>query len=124
MAGARVHIFYTLRPALAEMKMETLPYYAVIFTSLKSADGDGYDEMARRMEKLGSEQEGFLGIQSARGKDGLGITVSYWKSLEAIAKWKSHLEHREAQAKGQKQWYSGYEVRICKVERQYEFGEI
>ena len=100
------------------------PYYAVIFTSKKNLNDDGYSEMAKRMELLSAAESGFLGIQSARGEDGLGITVSYWKSLEDIRKWKSHLDHREAQAKGKSHWYQGYEVRICKVERQYEFGEI
>jgi heme-degrading monooxygenase HmoA len=101
-----------------------LPYYAVIFISKKYFNDDGYSEMAKRMEALSASEPGFLGIQSVRGEDGLGITVSYWKSLEDIRKWKSHLDHRDAQAKGKSDWYQGYQVRICKVERQYEFGEI
>lgn len=104
--------------------MNTAPYYAVIFTSKKKNDSNDYDSMAEKMEKLSVMQEGFIGIQSARGADGLGITVSYWKSLEDISKWKSHVEHREAQQKGKSSWYEAYEVRICKVERQYGFGEL
>lgn len=100
------------------------PYYAVIFTSLKKSDSEAYNKMAERMEKLSAEQDGFLGIQSARGANGLGITVSYWKSLDAVAKWKTNAEHREAQATGKTDWYAGYEVRICKVEREYKFGSV
>ena len=99
-------------------------YYAVIFTSLKKAEADDYNLMAERMEKLSVDQEGFLGIQSVRGNDGFGITVSYWRTMEDIAKWKSHMEHREAQVKGKSDWYKGYEVRVCKVEREYSFGTI
>lgn len=95
------------------------PYYAVIFTSTRTQGDYGYGQMAEEMEKLARQQPGFLDFESAR--DGLGVTVSYWESLEAIANWKSNMEHREAQKNGIKKWYSWYKVRICKVEREYEF---
>jgi len=95
------------------------PYYAVIFSSRANADSDGYDEMAERMIELAGEQPGFLGIESARGEDGLGLTISYWESEEAIAAWKRHAEHQVAQRRGREQWYAGYEVRVARVERAY-----
>lgn len=98
----------------------TLPYYAVIFTSVQNDNIAGYAEMAEKMENLARQQDGFLGIESAR--DGIGITVSYWTSLEAIAGWKQHVDHMQAQAKGRTDWYRWYRVRVCKVERDYDFG--
>ncbi|MEC8831962.1 MAG: antibiotic biosynthesis monooxygenase [Bacteroidota bacterium] len=96
------------------------PYYAVIFTSLRTDGDQGYAKMAEEMESLARKQPGFLDIESAR--EGVGITVSYWESLEAIANWKAHMDHRQAQKNGIKTWYSWYKVRICKVEREYEFN--
>ncbi|ASS75240.1 hypothetical protein CIG75_09765 [Tumebacillus algifaecis] len=96
------------------------PYYAVIFTSLRTEGDKGYGDMADLMVALASKQPGFLGLESAR-EDGLGITVSYWESLEAIKAWKDHVDHREAQAKGRSDWYRKYVTRICKVERDYSF---
>ncbi|MBV6642976.1 MAG: antibiotic biosynthesis monooxygenase [Cyclobacteriaceae bacterium] len=96
------------------------PYYAVIFTSLKASDDEGYAEMAQRMEELAGEQPGYLGFESARSE--IGISISYWKDLDSIKKWKSNLEHQEAQQKGREKWYSRYEIRIAKVERAYGFG--
>ena len=96
------------------------PYYAVIFTSLKASDDEGYAEMAQRMEELAREQPGYLGFESARSE--IGISISYWKDLNSIKKWKSNLEHQEAQQKGREKWYSCYEIRIAKVERAYGFG--
>jgi heme-degrading monooxygenase HmoA len=93
------------------------PYYAVIFTSLRTGGDHGYDEMAQKMVELASRQPGFLGIESAREE--IGITVSYWADLDAIKAWKAHIEHREAQALGRQKWYSTFQVRICKVERDY-----
>jgi len=95
------------------------PYYAVVFTSTQTKNIEGYSEMAEQMEILAKKQEGFLGVDSARND--IGITVSYWKSLEAIKNWKQNLEHLFAQQKGRTNWYSWYKVRICKVEREYEF---
>ena len=96
------------------------PYYAVIFTSTLTENTEGYSEMAQKMEDLAKTQSGFLGIDSAR--EDLGITVSYWESLEAIKSWKQNAEHLVAQQKGRDQWYSWYNTRICKVEREYEFS--
>ena len=93
------------------------PYYAVIFSSIRTTVDEGYDAMADRMVDLAARQPGYLGIESTRGADGFGITVSYWESLEAIAAWKSNAEHRVAQASGHKKWYSQFETRIARVER-------
>ena len=95
------------------------PYYAVIFTSTLTSNTEGYNEMSKKMEALANKQDGFLGIDSAR--EDVGITVSYWESLEAIMTWKQNSEHLFAQQKGKEQWYSWYHTRICKVEREYEF---
>lgn len=95
------------------------PYYAVIFTSRRSPQDDGYGEVADRMLELAREMPGYLGIESVHGPDGVGITVSYWASEEAIANWKRHTEHRAAQDRGKKQWYEHYELRVAKVVRAY-----
>jgi heme-degrading monooxygenase HmoA len=98
------------------------PYYAVIFTSLRTdLDAEGYVATADRMVQLASEQPGFLGVESARGTDGLGITVSYWDSLDSIRRWRAHAEHRLAQRDGKAKWYSSYRLRVCRVEAEFEF---
>jgi heme-degrading monooxygenase HmoA len=93
----------------------------VIFSSLRTDEDQGYGGAAARMLELAAEQPGFLGVESARGEDGLGITVSYWENAEAIAAWKAVTEHRGAQERGRRDWYSAYTVRIARVERSYGF---
>src|SRR5262245_33261917 len=99
------------------------PYVAVVFTSLRKGDGspDGYDETADRMEELAAVQPGYLGIESARGTDGGGITVSYWADDDAARAWKRVAEHAAAQQLGRERWYAGYRVRVARVEREYGF---
>lgn len=93
------------------------PYYAVIFTSLRSEGDNGYGDMAAVMVELAAQQPGYLGIESAR--EDLGITVSYWSDLESIKNWKANIEHQQAQKSGREKWYSSFKVRISKVERDY-----
>lgn len=95
------------------------PYYAVIF-SLQRTEGDrGYSHVADCMVELAAQQPGFLGVETVRGADDFGITVSYWTSLEAIAAWKRETEHQAAQDAGKSLWYADYQLRIAKVERAY-----
>ncbi len=91
------------------------PYYAVIFTSLRTEEDEGYAQTGARLLELAAKMNGFLGVESAREE--LGITVSYWESLDAIKAWRDHPEHREARRKGREKWYASFTTRVCKVER-------
>jgi heme-degrading monooxygenase HmoA len=95
--------------------------YAVVFTSLRTEGDDGYAQMSDEMVALAAAQPGFLGQESARGAEGLGITVSYWRDLESIAAWKANADHLAAQRAGRERWYRAYRVRVCRVEREYGF---
>ena len=99
------------------------PYYAVIFTSLRTDLEEGYGATSARMIELAAQQPGFLGVESARDADGLGITVSYWESEEAIANWRRNAEHRVAQANGLEKWYAEFFTRVAKVERARRFAK-
>ena len=94
------------------------PYYAVIFSSIRTAGDQGYTQTADEMVALAAQQPGFLGFESARQE--IGISVSYWSSLEAIAAWKANVTHRQAQSRA-KDWYQAFRVRVCRVEREYGF---
>ena len=98
-----------------------MPYYAVVFTSQRTQDEAAeYGTMAKRMLELARSIPGFLDVESARGEDGVGITVSYWRDLESISRWREHAEHQTAQHLGRTRWYQWYKLRICKVEVEYE----
>jgi heme-degrading monooxygenase HmoA len=94
----------------------------VVFTSLRSpADAAGYAAAAERMLELARAMPGFLGVDSARSDDGLGITVSYWQDEASIRRWREEAEHRAVQQQGRSQWYAAFELRVCRVERAYGF---
>ncbi|MQR01662.1 antibiotic biosynthesis monooxygenase family protein [Glaciimonas soli] len=93
------------------------PYYAVIFTSLRTAVENGYGDTADRMVELAATMPGYLGVESVRDEKGFGITVSYWENREAISHWRVNAEHRVAQESGKRDWYEHYEIRVALVER-------
>jgi heme-degrading monooxygenase HmoA len=105
--------------AMEPVRTPEPPYYAVIFTSRRSSDGDGYDDTSRRMFDLAAKQPGFLGYDTAQ--EGVGITVSYWTDEAAIAAWKRDADRAFAQYEGRTRWYDAYEIRVARVERAYGF---
>lgn len=99
------------------------PYYAVIFTSKSTDDQEGYAAMAQAMVDLAAEQPGALGVESVKGPDGIGITVSYWADEAALSEWKANARHLIAQKMGKRRWYEHYELRVARVERAYSGPE-
>ncbi|WP_461082876.1 antibiotic biosynthesis monooxygenase family protein [Streptomyces deserti] len=97
------------------------PYYAVVFTSVRTDDDAGYGETAERMEELVREIPGFLGMDHARTPGGLSITVGYFRDAAAIEEWRGDAEHRTAQKRGREQWYERYTVHVAKVERSHGY---
>lgn len=94
---------------------------AVVFSSLRTAGDGGYAQTSEEMVALAAQQPGYLGVESARGPDGLGLTVSYWKDEASVRAWQQHADHLAAQRAGRERWYRAYRVRVCRVEREYGF---
>ncbi|PST21141.1 antibiotic biosynthesis monooxygenase [Rhizobium sp. JAB6] len=97
------------------------PYYIVSFASIRTAGDNGYGAMGKRMEELALAQDGCLGLESARGADGFGITNSFWRDEESILAWKNVVSHLAAQKLGRERWYEEYKVRVGRIERAYDF---
>ncbi|WP_196892591.1 antibiotic biosynthesis monooxygenase family protein [Aureivirga marina] len=94
--------------------------YAVIFTSKRTNfDEEGYQKMANEIENLIQHQKGFLGMDF--GKDSLRITISYWETLEDIKAWRENEIHQKAIKNGQKKWYEFYSIKVCKIEKSYDW---
>lgn len=96
------------------------PYYAVIFTSQRTEQDNGYQAAAKKLAELAGKQTGFLGAESVRNENGVGITVSYWKTLEDIENWKNQMDHVAAKSQVHA-WYTAFGLRVCKVERDLFF---
>ncbi len=105
------------KPSLADTPEP--PYYAVIFSTIRTDGDNGYEAMAEKMAALAATMPGYLGAESARNE--IGITVSYWKDLDSIKQWKYQADHVMARDMGREFWYQSYRLRIALVERDYGF---
>ncbi|MFF5495717.1 antibiotic biosynthesis monooxygenase family protein [Streptomyces aquilus] len=100
------------------------PYYAVVFTSVRTEEADrdgGYGSTAQRLGELVQEIPGFLGEDSAHTPGGLAVTVAYFRDLAGIEEWRQHAAHREAKERGRAHWYERYSLHIAKVEHSHGF---
>jgi heme-degrading monooxygenase HmoA len=97
------------------------PYYAVVFTTVRTQDQSGYRDTNARMEELVQDVPGYLGMDHAQNPGGLGITVAYFRDAEALTRWRTNAEHQAAQQRGRAHWYQSYTIHVAKVERSHGF---
>jgi heme-degrading monooxygenase HmoA len=95
---------------------------SVIFVAQRTdLDADGYAHAAALMDELAAQQAGYIGIDSVRGADGLGITVSYWTDEASANAWRDHAEHTAMRDAGRNQWYAHYSLHVAQVTRSYDW---
>jgi len=100
------------------------PYYAAVFTTVRTEDQSGYTETSSYLEDLVKDMPGYLGMDHAQTPGGLGITVSYFRDADALTQWRTDVEHRAAQRRGRAQWYQDYTLHVAKVERSSGFTRV
>ncbi len=104
------------------MQADRTGQIAVIFTSRRTdADAAGYAEAAAAMAALAARQPGYRGMESARGADGFGITISYWADEASAMAWRAHPDHARIRDAGRTRWYAEYGVRVAHVDRAYDW---
>ncbi len=95
---------------------------AVIFTARRNgADEAGYATAAAAMEARAALQPGYCGMDSVRGADGAGITVSWWADEASALAWRRDVEHSAIREAGRAHWYDSYEVAVATVGRAYSW---
>jgi heme-degrading monooxygenase HmoA len=96
---------------------------AVMFLSRRNADDEaGYGAAAEAMERLAAAQPGYCGIESARGPDGFGITISFWADEASAIAWRNEASHAATRNEGRARWYDRYEVIVAEVSRGYRWA--
>jgi heme-degrading monooxygenase HmoA len=97
---------------------------AVIFVAQRTdSDDAGYHAAAEAMDALAAAQPGYVGIDSVRREDGLGITVSYWANEDAAKAWRDHPEHAAIREQGRDRWYRHYSLHVAEIGRSYDWSK-
>ena len=104
------------------MQNDFNPYYVAIFTSVRMQDDEVYEDMNDHMFELVENQPGYLGAETFSNDEKRNVTIVKFSTLEQMTNWKNNPEHLEAQKMGIEKWYKHYNVKVCKVEREYEFN--
>jgi len=92
--------------------------YAVIFRAKIGELDEQYQQTATELRTLAFEKYACLSFESFTENE-REITISYWQSLDDIARWKQDAKHLVAQVKGQECWYHSYHVQVVEVLREY-----
>jgi heme-degrading monooxygenase HmoA len=92
-----------------------------VFASVRTETDNGYYETNDTLFAYLNAMPGFVGYESARGSDRLGITVAYFDSEEAIREFRGYEPHRDAQKRGREEWYETYSIHVGQVSRSYGF---
>jgi len=96
---------------------------AIIFVSQRAAaDPEGYERAAEAMCAAAAQRPGYRGIRSARGTDGIGITISYWQEEQSALAWRDDPAHAAVREEGRRTWYDWYETIVTEVVRDYAWA--
>ena len=95
---------------------------SVLFVTQRTQlDAEGYAKAAVMMDELAAQQDGYIGMDSVRGADGLGITVSYWANEASAKAWRDQPEHAAMRDAGRNRWYSDYSLHVAQVTHSYDW---
>lgn len=88
---------------------------------------DGIDEAALtaigvRMFEIASAMPGFISYKDFAADDGENVSIVEFDSLEALAAWRDHPEHKEVQERGRQEFFADYQVQVCSPLRSYRFA--
>jgi heme-degrading monooxygenase HmoA len=70
-----------------------------------------------RMYELASQMPGFLSYKDFGAEDGETVSLIEFESLEHVAAWREHPEHKEAQVLGRSTFFSEFQIQVCEVIR-------
>ncbi len=73
--------------------------------------------MGARMYELGSQMPGFVSYKDFGAEDGEVVSIIEFETLEHVAAWREHIEHKEAQALGRSTFFSEFQIQVCEVVR-------
>ncbi|MGD9867808.1 MAG: antibiotic biosynthesis monooxygenase [Hyphomicrobiales bacterium] len=80
-----------------------------------------YLDLAGELRPLLEKMDGFLSVERFESlyEPGKMLSLSVWENEEAVAAWRKVAEHRAAQAKGRRELFADYRLRVAGVIRDY-----
>ncbi|MBA7845423.1 antibiotic biosynthesis monooxygenase [Klebsiella sp. RHBSTW-00484] len=95
---------------------------AVLFEAeVTLAKQERYLALAAELKPLLCTIDGFIAIERFQSLTTTGkiLSLSWWRDEEAVLAWKRNLCHQAAQKEGRESIFSGYQIRVAQVLREY-----
>jgi heme-degrading monooxygenase HmoA len=95
---------------------------AIIFeVQIAEGNQDAYLDYAARLKPELEKMDGFISIERFESltMPGKLLSLSFWRDEAAVANWRNHGEHRQAQAAGRAGLFADYRLRVVSVIRDY-----
>jgi heme-degrading monooxygenase HmoA len=94
--------------------------YAVIFEPAPGRRPDYLDIAAQLRPEL-EQIDGFISVERFQSltQEGKILSLSFWRDEEAVARWRRHEQHRDAQRAGRGGIFQNYRLRVAAVVRDY-----
>ena len=96
--------------------------YAVIF-EVEPAPGrrQDYLDIAAQLRPELEQIDGFISVERFQSltQEGKILSLSFWRDEKAVARWRRHEQHRDAQRAGRGGIFKNYRLRVAAVVRDY-----
>ena len=85
------------------------------------AHRDEYLATAASLRPLFEKIDGFISVERFESltEPGKLLSLSFWRDAEAVARWRRHEPHRQAQLAGRNRLFADYRLRVAEVQRDY-----
>lgn len=100
--------------------------YAVIFEVVPEAERrQDYLDIAAKLRPELEKIDGFVSIERFESltQPGKILSLSFWRDEAAVARWRQHEQHREAQIAGRTGIFRDYRLRVALMVRDYGMHE-
>ena len=85
------------------------------------AQQEAMAQLGERMYELASSMPGYISYKDFAAEDGENVSIIEFESLETLAAWREHPEHKQAQQRGREEFFSEYHIQVCTPVRDYRF---
>ena len=79
-------------------------------------------KVGERMYELVSSMSGYISHKDFTAEDGETVSLFEFDSLESVAAWREHPEHKEAQERGREEFFAEYHIQVCSPIRDYRYA--
>src|SRR5205807_2246931 len=101
--------------------------YAVIFEVEPEPERrQDYLDIAAQLRPELEQIDGFISVERFQSltQEGKILSLSFWRDEEAVARWRRHEQHREAQRAGRGGIFQNYRLRVAAIVRDYGVKEV